>query len=454
MRVIGPSWANDILSLLCVSVHGTPVGVIAPVAAEILVIGLSDRVGGSMGCSGCYWCRGGRGCGVVRLAVNCPCAVRIGYKRRALVGSSSFDAVPVTGSLLFYAPVCRLAVCRVAGFSSWELFGGSDCIWHAVFGLFFRRVSVNCVMATDSDAAAGARPGITFDVTLEVPWNAPEAVVHLHSDGVVELDLDTVPDVLGLTGRRLEAAVILVLQGRDERSVRTLIPDLRVMERGFHDVTILDMGDSPEPSLSLDDLSQLRLQWPVTVLRSMQDLDNMRVAAKKRFRNARPGIVPPVGNGLSAICTDIWRHIIWTWASCGGALCPGALCGRARHRTAWITSGGHTMCRGTLIRSVWRNVYRRGLSSARFGWMHSNPAIRGCLLMSCCSANLSLAHHYRVFKRGLPHLAFRKDYLACLWVFVSQATSLAQCDMASPVPPSSVLARHAHPLRWSLSRLG
>ena len=86
----------------------------------------------------------------------------------------------------------------------------------------------------DSDAAVGGRPGITFDVTLNVPWNAPEAVVHLHSDGVEKLDLDTVPDVLDLTGRRPEAAVNRVLQGRDERSVRTLIPDPRVMERGFH----------------------------------------------------------------------------------------------------------------------------------------------------------------------------------------------------------------------------
>ena len=89
--------------------------------------------------------------------------------------------------------------------------------------------SVICVMATSSDAAAGGRSGITFDVTLDVPWNAPEAVVHLHSDGVVELDLDTVPDVLGLTGRQPEDAVVRVLQGRDERSVRALIPDPRVM---------------------------------------------------------------------------------------------------------------------------------------------------------------------------------------------------------------------------------
>ena len=70
-------------------------------------------------------------------------------------------------------------------------------------------------------------------VMLDVPWNAPEADVHMHSDGVVELDLDTVPDVLGLTGWRPEAAVVRVLQGRDERSVRALIPDPRVMEKGF-----------------------------------------------------------------------------------------------------------------------------------------------------------------------------------------------------------------------------
>ena len=81
--------------------------------------------------------------------------------------------------------------------------------------------------------------------------------------------MDTVPYILGLMGWRPEATVIRVLQGRDERSVCALIPDLLVMERGFHDVAIVDMGDSLEPSLSLDDLSQLWLQWLVMVLRSM-----------------------------------------------------------------------------------------------------------------------------------------------------------------------------------------
>ena len=49
VMVIEPLWANDIISLLCVSVCRTHVGVIAPVAAEILVSALSDRVGGSVG---------------------------------------------------------------------------------------------------------------------------------------------------------------------------------------------------------------------------------------------------------------------------------------------------------------------------------------------------------------------------------------------------------------------
>ena len=51
--------------------------------------------------------------------------------------------------------------------------------------------------------------------------------------------------------------------------------------------------------------------------------------------------------------------------------------------------------------------------------------------------NLSLVHHYRVFRRGLPHYAFRKDYLTRLWVFVSQASVMAQRALSSPVPASS-----------------
>ena len=41
-----------------------------------------------------------------------------------------------------------------------------------------------CVKASDGDAAVGDQTGFMFDVTLDVPWNAPQAVVHLHSEGL------------------------------------------------------------------------------------------------------------------------------------------------------------------------------------------------------------------------------------------------------------------------------
>ena len=98
------------------------------------------------------------------------------------------------------------------------------------------------------------------------------------------MDLDTVPYVIGLTGRRPGATVIWVFQVRDVRIVRALVPDPRVLERGFHDVTVVDMEDLPESSVSMDELSLLRRQWPATVLCHMvwlqQDLDTMHAAAK------------------------------------------------------------------------------------------------------------------------------------------------------------------------------
>ena len=97
------------------------------------------------------------------------------------------------------------------------------------------------------------------------------------------MNLDTVPDVLGLTGRRPGAAVVRILQGRDVRSVHALVLDPRVLERGFHDVTIVDMGDLPEPSVSMDELSLLHRQWPATVLRDMVWLQqNLRCGRRQR----------------------------------------------------------------------------------------------------------------------------------------------------------------------------
>ena len=78
--------------------------------------------------------------------------------------------------------------------------------------------------------------------TTAPAWDAPEAVVDLQSEGV--LDLGSIPDVVGLTGRRLGAAECRVLQGRDVCSVRVLVPDSRGLDQNFHDVTLVDMGES------------------------------------------------------------------------------------------------------------------------------------------------------------------------------------------------------------------
>ena len=100
------------------------------------------------------------------------------------------------------------------------------------------------------------RAGITFGVKLYAPWDAPESVVDISSDGVVPLR--HIPDVIGLVGRREGAAESRVLQGRDIHSVRVL--DCRDVDQNFHDVTIVDMGDVPGSHISIPELSTLSQQ--------------------------------------------------------------------------------------------------------------------------------------------------------------------------------------------------
>ena len=197
----------------------------------------------------------------------------------------------------------------------------------------------------------------------------------------------------------------------------------------FHDVTVVDMGDLPESSVSMDDLSLLRRQWPPTVLWCGYSRIWILCVRWPRNFSVIPGrgIVPTVTNGLNATCIAMW--------------CPGAWCGRARHRIAWIMSGGRMMYHGTLNLPVWRSLFPRGRFSVKFGRIHSGIST-DVLLFS--DINLSLALHYRVHKRGLPHIAFQKDYLTCLRVFVSQAAARSRRDMVSPVQSGPVSMRHAH----------
>ena len=51
--------------------------------------------------------------------------------------------------------------------------------------------------------------------------------------------------------------------------MRALIPDLRVIDWGFHDFTIVDMEDVSALAVSDTDLSLLRQQWPTSIMESL-----------------------------------------------------------------------------------------------------------------------------------------------------------------------------------------
>ena len=140
---------DDVMRFLwCAGEHVTLGCVVSPGMFLILVIGLRDCVGGSLGRSDwqdrlSWWAwLVGRPMSVRGARVVSPGGVRIVYIRSVLTGSSSLDAVPVTGSLFFYATVCCLAVCCAAELSSKVLFGSTVCIWLAGRELFFRQVGI------------------------------------------------------------------------------------------------------------------------------------------------------------------------------------------------------------------------------------------------------------------------------------------------------------------------
>ena len=142
----------------------------------------------------------------------------------------------------------------------------------------------------DGAALVDDRSGVTFTAELCIPWDAPEAVVDIDSADLVSLG--SFPDKVGLFGRRKDAAVSRILAGRDSRSVRFLVPDRRVVDRGYHDVTVVDMEDEREPMVVLKDMTRLRELWPVEVFDHMkwyqQDLELMRKSAKKEYSQTRP----------------------------------------------------------------------------------------------------------------------------------------------------------------------
>ena len=156
--------------------------------------------------------------------------------------------------------------------------------------LLLRRGDFPVYRTMEGAALVEDRVGITFDIELCVPWDAPEAVVDINSEDVVTLG--SLPDKVGLFGRSKDAAASRILQGRDSRSIRFLVPDVRGVDQNFHDVTIVDMDEEREPKVTAGDLTHLRDSWPPGIFNHMkwfqQDLELMRKEAKREFTQARP----------------------------------------------------------------------------------------------------------------------------------------------------------------------
>ena len=260
------------------------------------------------------------------------------------------------------------------------------------------------------------RAGVTFDVELFVPWDAPEAVVDINSTGVVTLG--SLPDKVGLFGRRRDAAPSRILQGRDSQSTRFLVPDTHGVDQNFHDVTIVDMKMERESKVSMSDLSQLRDLWPPVVFTHMkwrqQDLELMRKAAKRTFTQARP--MPCKYCGKVIRC-DMYRHVsmfhldlaqLWR--------CPVSWC------TMWRGSPQDCMDHlrnahdaPKMLKSSSIERYVPPWTVSREMWTESlRPDHSGIStdIMLFSDMGLSLVHHYRVHEGGLPHIAFRGDYLS------------------------------------------
>ena len=204
-----------------------------------------------------------------------------------------------------------------------------------------------------------------------------------------------------------------MLQGRDIRSVLVLV-------QNFHDVTIVDMGEVPESSVSIPELSTLSQQWPPMVISHMgwrqQELEEMRAAAKQHFRQSRPSSCVYCGSWIKS---DMYRHVaqfhlnlpqLWR--------CPVSWCTiwkgtpqdcmdhlRGVHDVPWEVKSASLekyLPPWTVTRQVW---------SDSLNGQHSG-ILTDVLLFS--DIHLSLVHHYRIHKRGLPHIAFQRNYLSQL----------------------------------------
>ena len=142
----------------------------------------------------------------------------------------------------------------------------------------------------------------------------------------------------------------------------------------------------------------------------------MRAPAKQRFRQSRPSSCVYCGVWIKC---DMYRHVarfyldlaqLWRcpvpWCTVWKGTpqdCMDHLCGA--HEVPWEVKSASLeqyLPPWTVTRQVWSD----SLTTQHLG------ISTDVLLFS--DFHLSLVHHYRIHKRGLPHIAFRRNYLSQL----------------------------------------
>ena len=286
----------------------------------------------------------------------------------------------------------------------------------------------------DGAALANDRSGVTFTAELCMPWDAPEVVIDIDSSDLV--CLGSLPDKVGLFGQRKDTAVSRIIAGRDNRSVRFLVPDGRVVDRGYQNVTVVDMDEERELMVVLNDMTRLRELWPVEVFDHMkwyqQDLELLRKSAKKEYSQTRP---MPCRFCGKVIRVDMYRHVarlhldlVQLWR------CPIAWCTtwkgspqdclehvRSGHDAPWVSKTASIEKYAppwTVRRQLWTDSLR----------IEHSGISTDMLLFS--EVGMPLTQHYRVYKGGLPHAVFRMDYL-------SRIRSLLPSPEGADTPPET-----------------
>ena len=281
-------------------ISNTPPAALTVKGLSTVLIGRRASVGGSEGHTD-WLC-------VPGAVDNPPGGVWIDFIRRTVGYSQSIVAVPVTGSLVSPMLFSR----RDADFGYRYLTDSINCDtdWTlpAIYQVLLLKHTAGGTMDADGFSIVDNCAGVTFGVELYVPWDAPEMAIDLTSSGTVPLR--NVPDVFGMSGRRDSVTGCRILQGRDARSVRVLVPDCCDLEQNFHEVTVVDMGDLPESKVSIPELSELACRWPPAVITHMRwrqpELEELKQAARVQYRKKQPAACEFCG---TMIRCDMYRHV-------------------------------------------------------------------------------------------------------------------------------------------------